>query len=418
MPDHLSHDDKVLTIGNLCHTILENYPFEDAAEKMVSLLEGNLESGAYNDKESFGDFAIALTNDLRTSSGDRHIHIFYHPAEAERLADQPSMEDDYPVSWWHLSKSDNFGIQKLAYLLGNIGYIKINVFAPVIYAGSTVISSMQFLSEADAIIFDLRECRGGDPFTVQLFESYLFSDGKNPKLFLTKYSKVEYPVQQTWSLPFVPGKRLPDVPVYVLTSGDTFSGGEDMAYTLKHHQRARIVGENTAGGAHPIEQFSIGSGFIVIMPNAYPEHPVTKSNWEGKGVSPDISAAREAALPIAHEAALKQLLEQAKDSDQTHRLQWCLDRVKAVYHPVEVPKKTLANYTGVYRGWEVKLLDDDLYLSEVNGIGTNKLMAITQNTFIADQDYNLRFEIGEDGKARALTWLPKENKKELEYQKD
>ena len=418
MPDQLSDDIKALIIGNLCDTILSNYPFDAIAKRMISLLKKNSQGEAYGNIESFGDFASVLTNDLRTCSGDRHVHIFYHPAEAERLANQPPVSKDYPVSWWQLSPSDNFGIQKLAYLEGNVGYINVIVFAPVICAGDTVIASMQFLSAADAIIFDLRECRGGDPFTVQLFESYLFDDERIPTLFHTKYSKVEYPVQQTWSLPFVPGKRLPEIPVYVLISGDTFSGGEDMAYTLKHHRRAKIVGENSAGGAHPIEEYSLGAGFIMMLPNAYPEHPVTKSNWEGTGVVPDISVTRKDALPVAHEAALTELFERAEDKDQSHRLRWCLDRIKAVYHPAEVPKEVLANYIGVYRGWEVKLSGDDLYLSEVNGIGTSKLKPITESTFIADQDYNLRFEIGLDGKARALTWLPKVNKKEFEYLKD
>ena len=418
MPDHLSDDVKSLIIKNLSNIILKNYPFEEAAQKMASLLEINLQREEYGGIEKYGDFANALTNDLRSCSHDRHILVFYHPETARQLEGRPVLDETYPISWWELSPNDNFGIQKLEYLEGNIGYIKIDAFAPVILAGNTVMASMQFLSESDGIIFDLRECRGGDPFCVQLFESYLFTEKKNPKLLLTKYSNVEYPIQQTWSLPFIPGKRLPQVPVFILTSGDTFSGGEDMAYTLQHHQRAVVIGETTAGGAHGIERYALSSGFVTLLPNSYPEHPETKANWEGTGVTPDIPAAREEALPTAHEAALKALLARANTAEQLHRLRWHLDRCQAYYHPVHVPGELLEKYVGVYHGWEVKLKEDYLYLSEVNGIGVRKMLPISESTFTAGQRYSLRFEMGEDGKARAITWLPKENREEIEYLRD
>jgi hypothetical protein len=418
MPEQVPHAVQNVIIRNLCELISNNYPFAETARKMVSLLEEKWNGKAYPDSLSSGGFAKALTNDLLSCSNDRHIHVIFHPETSKKLEGRPPIDDTYPISWWELSPNDNYGIPKLEYLEGNIGYIKINAFAPVILAGNTVMASMRFLSESDAIIFDLRQCRGGDPFCVQLFESHLFPEEKNPKLLLTKYSKVEYPVQQTWSLPFIPGKRLPDVPVFILTSGDTFSGGEDMAYTLMHHKRATIIGETTAGGAHGIDQFSLGSGFFIMLPNSYPEHPETKANWEGTGVTPDIPTTREEALAVAHETALDTLLAQAKAADQSHRIRWHLDRCKAYYHPVQVSPELLARYVGVYRGWEVKLKGNNLYLSEVNGIGVDELLPISETTFATGQGYNLRFEMGEKGKARAITWLPKASPKEIEYLRD
>ena len=43
----------------------------------------------------------------------------------------------------------------------------------------------------------------------------------------------------------------------MLTSGSTFSGGEELAYDLQQLGRATVVGERTRGGAHPVERFRI-----------------------------------------------------------------------------------------------------------------------------------------------------------------
>jgi hypothetical protein len=61
--------------------------------------------------------------------------------------------------------------------------------------------------------------------------------------------------RQFWSLPYVPGTRYADRPVYMLTSSHTFSGGEDFCYTLQALGRAELIGETTGGGAHPTRGF-------------------------------------------------------------------------------------------------------------------------------------------------------------------
>jgi hypothetical protein len=253
---------------------------------------------------------------------------------------------------------------------------------------------------------------------VQLFESYLLNKNRKPKLLLTKHSKVEYPIQQTWSLPYVPGKRLPDVPVYILTSGYTFSGGEDMAYTLKHHKRAVIVGERTGGGAHPVEDFSVGDGYVLLLPNAYPEHPETGKNWEGCGVTPDIEVGREDALWVAHEAILNTFLERADDDLSAHTLHWSIERVRASYFPEVIPEDEMLRYTGRYRDWVVDFKEGNLYLTQHGSVGADKMQPLAQAKFTADHDYNVRFEIGEEGIAKALIWIPRDSLDEFAYERE
>src|SRR5262249_45026855 len=95
----------------------------------------------------------------------------------------------------------------------------------------------------------------------------------------------------------VPGKRFGDSkPVYVLTSARTFSGAEEFSYNLKNLKRATIVGEQTGGGAHPTYGFRIDSHFEIRVPFARAINPISKTNWEGTGVTPDVRVPAPQAL--------------------------------------------------------------------------------------------------------------------------
>ena len=108
---------------------------------------------------------------------------------------------------------------------------------------------------------------------------------------------------QYWTLPYVPGKRLADKPVYVLTSKQTFSGAEEFSYNLKSLKRATIVGETTGGGAHPVSGHRIDDHFMIGVPFARAINPITKTNWEGTGVEPDVKVSAADALRTAEKLA-------------------------------------------------------------------------------------------------------------------
>jgi len=115
--------------------------------------------------------------------------------------------------------------------------------------------------------------------------------------------------QQYWTLPYVPGKRFGDKPIYVLTSKDTFSAGEEFVYNLKTRQRATLVGETTGGGAHPGSPYRLHPHFEVFIPAGRAINPITNQNWEGSGVVPDIAVSPAQALKVAYRMALKSIIE-------------------------------------------------------------------------------------------------------------
>ena len=170
---------------------------------------------------------------------------------------------------------------------------------------------MNFLGHVDAIIFDLRDNRGGDPKMVAMIASYLFDDATHLN---DLYNRKEDSTTQYWTLPYVPGEMLANTPAFVLTSKSTFSGAEEFTYDLKELKRATIVGETTGGGAHPVSGHRIDDHFMIGIPFARAVNPVSKKDWEGTGVEPDVKVDASDALNRAIELATERIEENAKKS--------------------------------------------------------------------------------------------------------
>ena len=201
---------------------------------------------------------------------------------------------------------DNFGIRRVERLDGNVGYLDVRRVAVPANAGPAIAAAMELVAGTYALIIDLRRNGGGSPEGVVFWCSYLF-DGE-PTHFNDIFRADTGETRQYWALPYVPGTRYPDRPVYVLTSGRTFSGGEDFAYTLQALGRAEVIGETTGGGAHPTRPFPISAAVHIGIPFARSVNPVTGTNWQGTGVVPDVAVPEAQARDVAYTRALEQVL--------------------------------------------------------------------------------------------------------------
>jgi C-terminal processing protease CtpA/Prc len=169
---------------------------------------------------------------------------------------------------------------------------------------------MALLANTDALIIDLRANGGGSPEMVQYLCSYFFEG--EPVHLNDLYFRPENETRQFWTLSWIPGRRYVGKPLYLLTSSRTFSGAEEFAYDMQTQKRATIVGETTGGGANPGGPVDIAAGFEVFVPMGRAINPVTQTNWEGKGVEPEVKCAAAEALVRAHKLALQGLLEKAE----------------------------------------------------------------------------------------------------------
>jgi C-terminal processing protease CtpA/Prc len=165
---------------------------------------------------------------------------------------------------------------------------------------------MSLVADTQALIFDLRRNGGGSPHGAIFWNSYLFPDADTHLNSI--YDRESETTRQFWTLAYVPGRRYLDRPVYVLTSGDTFSGAEEFAYNLQQQHRATLIGETTRGGAHPTEPFPLTPTLEITVPVARSVNPVSGTNWEGTGVEPDITVPAAEAFDTAYPLALRAVL--------------------------------------------------------------------------------------------------------------
>ncbi len=284
----------------------ETYVFPEVAKQMEAALRERMQRKEYDSITSPAAFARTLTEHLQAVSKDKHLRVLYTGNGAPALRSRLN-----PEQYRAQASQRNYGFEKVERLSGNIGYLDFRGFEDPELAGETAAAALTFLANTDALIIDLRQNGGGDPAMVALVSSYLF----DKKIHLNDlYIRAENRTEEFWTRDTVPGKKFGGAkPIFVLTAKYTFSGAEEFSYNLQNLKRATIIGEVTGGGAHPVAPQRINEDFIIGVPNARAINPITKTNWEGVGVKPDVAVPAAQALKTAHLAALKAV--QAKTID-------------------------------------------------------------------------------------------------------
>jgi C-terminal processing protease CtpA/Prc len=284
----------------------DSYVFPEVAKKMETSIRERVDKKEYDQITSAKQFASTLTKDLQAISNDKHLRVRYsHSAIPERgQRREPTAEEreqrKRDMNWM------NHGFAKVERLRGNIGYLEFLNFMDEELGADTVAAAMNFINGTDALIIDLRGNGGGNPAMVALICSYLF--GPEPVHLNDLYWREGDRTDQFWTRKEVAGKRYLNKDVYVLTSKRTFSGAEEFTYNLKNLKRATIIGETTGGGAHPGGMFRMHQHFGAFVPTGRAINPITKTNWEGTGVTPDVAVPADQALVVARLMALKKSL--------------------------------------------------------------------------------------------------------------
>ena len=291
------------------------YIFADVAEKMAGSVTARAEKGEYDTVTSPREFAETLTRHLQEVSHDKHLRIIYDPNGLPQRPGPPTADER--ARRIADERRRNFGFQRVERLDGNVGYNELLGFSGSDDVAEAAVPAMNFVSNTDALIFDLRRNGGGSPVTIGLISSYLFDAVVHLNdFYIREFDRTE----QFFTKPEVQGPRYGEKkPVFVLTSSRTFSAAEEFTYNLKNLKRATIVGETTGGGAHPGGVRRITDRFGIWLPNGRAINPITKTNWEGVGIEPDIKVESAQALQAAQLAALGKIRETA--SDDRHRQQ-------------------------------------------------------------------------------------------------
>ena len=314
-----------------------NYVFPEVAEQAATAVEARLAAGEYDDLDEI-TLTERLTSHLREVCQDKHLAVRLggrppgpppgpgpepgpepgrrepgrrepgrrEPERREPGRLKPKGHEARRLAMRQMGRLDNFGIHRVERLDGNVGYLDVRRVAVPANAGPAIAAAMELVAGTYALIIDLRHNGGGSPEGVVFWCSYLFDE--QPTHLNDIFHTDTGETRQFWALPYVPGPRYVDRPVYVLTGSHTFSGGEDFCYTLQALGRAQVIGETTGGGAHPTRPFPISAAVHIAVPFARSVNPVTGTNWQGTGVVPDVAVPEAQAYDTAYATALRHVL--------------------------------------------------------------------------------------------------------------
>jgi hypothetical protein len=277
----------------------EHYIDPAMAQKMADAILAHEKSGYYDAIRDGATLAAFLTKQFRKLSGDPHLDMVYSQNVLPEHRPEPTAEA--LALFRQTMARENCTFEKVEVLAHNIGYLKLNFFPETSVCQSTAKAAMASMNHTAALIFDLRDNRGGYQDMVALIASYLFDHPEylfNPRDNVTKAS---------WTRSPVSGNNLADKPVYILTSGRTASGAEQFSYDLKMLKRATLVGETTRGSAHAAVFHRLDEHFGMGITETAPINPFSDKDWEGVGVEPDVKTPEADALDRAKKLAQAKL---------------------------------------------------------------------------------------------------------------
>ncbi len=399
----LKKKDKKKIIASVSDLLITNYVFEENAISMSKLLEKNQQNGKYKSFRSTKDFISALVSDIRSVNNDQHLDIYYRPKENN----QPENNSSLPKSLLEERGSkNNYGLKEVKILDGNIGYINVSNFSLGNFleqAKIAVSSAMSFVKNTDALILDMKNNPGGsNDLTIYLL-SYFFSETKQPL-----WDAYHRPSNKTTKFNTVKtnGEKYLNKPLYILLDNGSFSAPEAFAYSLKHYEMATVIGEKSYGGAHPSLVYKINDEFSILIPTSRIINPITKTDWEQKGVTPNIETSSKKALITAQIIALEKLNELNKRVEYENYIK----TLNSIKEPLIIDEAILSNYLGKYELAKDRHLtitkNCEFLFGQMTGDNNKiKLIALDKTSFKAENmDAQIKFNMAEEGIVNGLTF--------------
>jgi C-terminal processing protease CtpA/Prc len=288
-------------LTDITEKVKDYYIDKEAYKKADSLFRNELNKGAFNALNK-KEFAALLTQKLRTTIKDEHFFVKY--LENYMPEKQMSEKEKEKLNNEHNSL-ENFGFETVQRLPGNIGYINFKGFASPEASEKTLAAAMNFVANTHALVIDLRENGGGENGMVLLFCSYFFD--KKTDLYTTYFRHNNKTVLNS-TQPEVSGQKYLHKKIYILTSKNTFSAGEAVAYFLQQYKLAEVIGEKTGGAANPVDHFIIQNQYLLLVPAGKITSLASQKNWEHIGVTPNQEVKSEDALKAAHIKILKNII--------------------------------------------------------------------------------------------------------------
>ena len=340
--DTLDRQAQQEVVAHLKTALQQNYVFPDRIPAIAAELDKRVQAAPIDGEP----FATSLAQGLVKASNDLHFSVAFDPEEVAANRRMKATGESTTQAQRDSERAANFGYRDARRLDGGLAYVRFDFFADPQYAQDIAAGAMRFAEGAKGLIFDLRYNNGGVLEMAQFLMSYLYPAGKEQKFFDYYYTENGVRVERSqWSLAAVPGQRSGTIPVVVLTGSTSFSAAEWMAFSLQRLGRATVIGERTAGGAHPVTRVPIDDRFMLQTPVGQIHDPVDGKDFEGVGVTPDLAVpASEAVL------AAQKFLLQGRAAKGDADAKWALIPVEAALSGAAASAKDLDDAAGAYEG--------------------------------------------------------------------
>lgn len=308
-------------VETFAQKVTANYVNPEVAARVAADLRLRLKRGDYAAVTSADAFAALLTQQMIEQTKDEHFEVQFMPGALP--PDNPPgfvpdpRKGDPKASADRLGRAiiaahaENYGFGKSERLANNIAYLKIDGFYEPAIAGFAVKAVMSQLADASGLIIDLRGNGGGSSDTGALIAAYLFDDV--PVHLTDRHTPSAKRIEPVWTRPVASDLRFGGAkPVYVLIDKETFSAAEDFAYALQALKRVTVVGERSKGGANGGRGFRLAERFLASIPNRTTVNPITRTNWQGTGIRPDVAVPAGDAFAVAQALATRAIGAVAK----------------------------------------------------------------------------------------------------------
>jgi DNA-binding MarR family transcriptional regulator len=277
-------------------SLANGYIYEDKGRALRDSLLVSLRRGDFDAPQEPAVLARRIGEFLQRVGNDKHLYLVHEGAGAAPSSGPARVPVRRPVGSSGTTAGNTHGLERIEILPGNVGYVDVLMFSDDPAAAGRVDSMMAAFVGVSALVIDLRRNIGGAPMLIRHISTYLFD---KPTHLVSSFARGMAAAQERWTLDKVPGKRLTNVPVYVLTSRRTISAGESFTFGLKSVGRITIVGERTAGGGHFGRVIPLVGGYRMFLPVGRTYDPRTNEGWQVDGIVPDVEVAQEQALERA-----------------------------------------------------------------------------------------------------------------------
>ncbi|HYC89794.1 MAG TPA: S41 family peptidase [Thermoanaerobaculia bacterium] len=276
------------------------YVEPERGKELAAKVRADFAAGKYDSATTPKALAEAVTKDF-AAANDRHLYV-----RVQSEVQQPRGPQ----------APKNHGFRSVQRLEPNLGYIDVGLFAESDDARAMADAAMAFVQGTDAVIVDVRRCPGGSGQQVAYLASYFF--GPEPVVLANRFHRPSGRSMQSVTGD-VKGKRMPNVPLYILTSPGTGSACESFAFSLQQHGRAKVVGATTGGAGYNNAMVPLGHDLVFSVSIGSVTHPKTGKGWQGTGVQPDIATTADKALDAARAAAGAPAVDPAEEVRKLER---------------------------------------------------------------------------------------------------